>query len=62
MRLNIPLPTEEVLKQTSNTAKIEPFTKDGLVKRLIKFVSGDDQVCLSQFVIENSSDNRHRSQ
>ena len=62
MRLNIPLPTEEVLKQTSNTTKIEPFIKDSLVKHLIEFVLGDDQVCLSQFVIENSSDNRHHSQ
>jgi hypothetical protein len=28
----------------SDAHEIEPFTKEGLVKRLIKFVSSDDQV------------------
>jgi hypothetical protein len=45
-RLNIPIkhPPREALDQTPDVPKTEPFTKDGLSRHLVGFVSGDDQV------------------
>jgi len=42
-RLNIPV--KHQAKET-DVPRVEPFTKDGLLKRLVKFVSSDDQVRL----------------
>lgn len=52
VRLGIPIKLENRPNPTSDTPKIEPFTKDGLLKHLIEFISSDDQVCSIQFMLE----------
>ena len=49
IRLNIPapVPEEEAPEPMLNAPKTEPFTRDGLLRHLIRFVSSDDQVRFS---------------
>ena len=52
-RLNIPVPLEQdIPEQTPYVSETELFTREGLLRRLIKFVSGDDQVYLLQSAFE----------
>ena len=46
-RLNIQIkhPAEGTLEPMPDVPGTEPFTRDGLLRRLVKFVSADDQVC-----------------
>jgi hypothetical protein len=45
-RLKIPVPVleQELLDQTRDISDIKPFTREGLMQHLVKFVAGDDQV------------------
>ena len=52
-RLNIPVPLEQdIPEQTPYGSETELFTREGLLRRLIKFVSGNDQVYLLQSAFE----------
>lgn len=46
-RTRLSIPTKPQAKRPPDTPEIEPFTREGLLKRLIKFILGDDQVCLA---------------
>jgi len=43
-RTRLGIPIRRKTKKAQNVPEVEPFTKEGLLKRLIKFVTGDDQV------------------
>jgi hypothetical protein len=55
-RLNIlvPLQEQEIPEQISDTTNAEPFTREGLSRRLVDFVSDDDQVRSSQPLLDDS--------
>ena len=60
-RLHIPAPSlEEAPERSTDTTKTEPFTREGLSRRLVKFISSNDQVRLPNFVLEDSLDDRYR--
>lgn len=50
MRLGIPF-DRRPKEPASNAPKTEPFTKEGLLTHLVKFVSGGDQVRYTKFML-----------
>jgi hypothetical protein len=56
-RLNIPLEFRPQGSQEpkSDAPEIEPFSRDGLLRHLVEFVSSDDQVRSLHFTLEGSS-------
>ena len=56
-RLNISIkhPPREAPGPTPDVPETEPFTKEGLLRRLVGFVSGDDQVRPLPFTLGDHS-------